>query len=145
MCSLARTCNSATCKKWLWKDRADARGETHCECGRPFTQEVFKPLPRRAQSGTRTAADRNGRAQAAPKAKAKPGAKPKAEPKAKATPAPWRRERQDATSSSTSPPSAAYLLTRGTAAKAATDDVAMAEELLRMIRTVGRQDFIQWG
>ena len=136
VCALARTCNSATCKKWLWKDRAEARGETHCECGRPFTQEVYKPLARRAQSGPRAAA---------PKAKAKPGAKPKAKAKAKATAAPWRRERQDATSSSTSPPSAAYMLTKGTAAKAAADDVAMAEELLRMLRSVGRQDFIQWG
>ncbi len=111
-------------------------GETHCKCGRPVTQEVYKPLPRRESSARGAADTRRGQAQAAAKAKAKakPTAKPKA--KAKATPAPWRRP-QEGTKPTTGPRSA-YQLLPDAVARAATDDVAYAEEQLRLLEAIGR-------
>ena len=90
MCAPARTCNAASCDMWRYKEKADAQGETHCKCGRPFTS-----LPKGGK-GAKT-----GRAQAAPKAKAK--AKPKPQGKAKATPAPWRKPQAGEMSSTTGP------------------------------------------
>ena len=65
MCAPARTCNAASCDMWRYKEKADAQGETHCKCGRPFTSIIYKPLPKGGK-GAKT-----GRAQGAPKAKAK--------------------------------------------------------------------------
>ncbi len=132
MCSVALTCNAVKCTEWRWKSKADTLGETHCKCGRPFAQEVYKPLPRRASSARGAAAAKNGTAQAAAKAKAKPKAK------AKATPAPWRKP-QAGTSSATGQRSAYQLLPEA-AARAATDDVAYAEEHYRVLEAMGRTE-----
>ena len=96
MCAPARTCNATNCGKWRYKEKADTLGETHCKCGRPFTDIIYKPLPKGGNG-------RAGGAQAAPKAGAK--AKPKPKGKAKATPAPWRKPQTGRTSSPTRPQS----------------------------------------
>ena len=97
---------------------------------------MYKPLPRRTSSARGATADKNGKAQGAAKAKAKAKAKPTA--KAKAAPAPWRKP-QGGTGSSTEPRSAYQLLPEA-AARAATDDVAYAEEHLRLLEAMGRAD-----
>ncbi len=96
MCAPARSCNSANCNQWLYQYKADALGETHCKCGRPFTSITYKPLPR---GGNRS----NSRAQSGPRAKAKAKAKPKVRPQAKAAAEPrrpWHKPPGETSSSS---------------------------------------------
>ncbi len=95
LCAPARICNAVSCEKYLFKEKADALGVTHCKCGKPFTTITYKPLPR---GGNRP----SSRAQGGPRAKAKAQAKPKSRPqaKAKAEPQrPWRKPQAGGTSS----------------------------------------------
>ncbi len=82
------------CEGFRWADTAEARGETHCLCGRAFPRKpVRMPFYRKGPPST---PKREGASQAldatssptvaAAAAKANPGAKPKAKPP---TPAPW--------------------------------------------------------
>ena len=139
LCDEVLRCDNVKCTKWRYKEAADAKGETACLCGRPFTRTEL-----RRQTG----------AKAKPAAKAKAQAKPKAKAKAKAQAqaantgagphrrkAPWARGQE--TGSATGGRSTAYELTPESAARAAKDDVAMAEEKLRWCRTVGREDYVR--
>ena len=139
LCDEVLRCDNVTCTKWRYKGVAEEKGETACLCGRPFTRTELRRQPR---------------AMAKPEAKAKAQAKPKATAKAKAKAQaadkgagpqgdrrpPWQRTR-----SATGQPSAPYQLTAERAAKAAKDDVALAEEMLGWTRTIGRQEQVQWA
>ena len=139
LCDEVLRCDSGKCTKWRYKDVADARGETTCLCGRPFTRTELRRQP---GAGAKPAA--KAKAQAKPKAKAKAKAKAQAA-NSGASPlqgqAPWARSQR--TGSTTGGRSSAYELTPETAARAAKDDVAMAEEKLRWCRTVGREDYVK--
>ncbi len=139
LCDEVLRCDNVKCTKWRYKGIAEAKGETACLCGRPFTRTEL-----RCQT----------RAAAKPAAKARAQAKPKAKAKAKAQAqaadsgagpqqrrAPWARSRE--MGSPTGGRSPAYELTPESAARAAKDDVAMAEEKLRWCRTVGREDYVR--
>jgi hypothetical protein len=137
VCDLALRCSNVKCTKYKWKQTAAEKKETHCLCGQPFTREEYKPRGRGTSARGAGGADERGQAQAAPKANAK--AKAKAKPKAQAAPtgqAPWQ------TSSPTGGRSK-YELSPALAARAAKDDVVLAEERLRWCRMVGRTEQIR--
>ncbi len=62
---------------WRYKRTADANGESHCLCGRPFQRTEYRPERRRSNRAA-------SRGKAEPKAKAKLGPKAKAKAKAQA-------------------------------------------------------------
>ena len=136
LCDEVLRCNDTKCTKWRYKEIADVKGEKTCLCGKPFTRTEFRRQTARAKAAAKATA------QAKPKAKAKAKAKAQA---ADGGAGPQRGKPPWEGASATARPSAAYQLTRETAAKAATDDVTMAEEMLRWLRTVGRQDHVQWA
>ena len=139
MCAEARRCDSATCTKWRWKETADAKGETKCLCGRPFTRTEWRRLGERKAEAKAKAQPKK---QAAAKAKAKAqGAGSGAGPRNQGQ-APWSKPK-GGTKSSTTQPLATYELSPELAARAATDDVVLAEEHLRWCRMVGRSEQIQ--
>ena len=132
MCGVALTCNAVSCKSWRWKDTAQAKGETQCLCGRDFTVEIYKPFPAKAKGAKGTKAEGSDRAPGA-QAKAKAKAKPKTQPKAGEKPAPWGGR-------SATERRSAYQLLPEAAEKAAKDDVALAEEQLKLLEAMRRTD-----
>ena len=96
LCAPARICNAVSCEKYLFKDKADTLGITHCKCGRPFTHITYKPLPK---GGNRSSSRAQEGPSAKARAKAKAGAKARAQAKPKAAPRrPWQPPQGDTSS-----------------------------------------------
>ncbi len=143
ICAEARLCDDISCNLYRWKKTADAKRETTCLCGRPFVRTEWRPV--------RSASARAARAKAKAQPKAKAKAKPQAKAKAQAVDngsgthqpkRPWSKP-QGGTTSPTDGQSAVYKLPQDVAARAATDDVALAEEQLRWFKAVGREDHVK--
>ena len=139
LCDEVLRCDNVECTTWRYKDVAETKGETACLCGRPFTRTEL-----RRQTSERAKPAAKAKAQAKPKAKAKAKAQAQAAdtgagPRQRR--APWYKSQE--MRSPTAGRSAAYELTPELAARAAKDDVVLAEERLRWYRTVGREDHVK--